>query len=156
MLLPVQYAWFEPVLIATIVVFIIDLVGNSIGFGNRFLSALMSALVFGTLVYCVRNPCLFWLRQRVDVSDDDAEYNSPCSNAKVGRPNRRFSWSRLARAICEMGHNLHDYDVRSVVLTVRRSFPVFPYDRHRLHRSACLKSANFCLPHALRATLLRR
>ena len=55
MLLPVQYAWFEPVLIATIVVFIIDLVGSSIGFGNRFLSAIMSsivfALVFGTLVY---------------------------------------------------------------------------------------------------------
>jgi len=54
-MLPVQYAWFEPVLIATIVVFIIDLVGNSIGFGNRFLSALMSAIVFavvfGTLVY---------------------------------------------------------------------------------------------------------
>src|SRR6266705_3399260 len=55
MLLPAQYAWFEPVFIATIVVFIIDLVGNSIGFGNRFLSALMSAivfaLVFGALVY---------------------------------------------------------------------------------------------------------
>src|SRR5580700_6967770 len=55
MLLPAQYAWFEPVLIATIVVFIIDLVGSSIGFGNRFLSAIMSsivfALVFGTLVY---------------------------------------------------------------------------------------------------------
>ena len=55
MFLPEQYAWFEPVLIATIVVFVIDLVGNSIGFGNRFLSALMSAivfaLVFGTLVY---------------------------------------------------------------------------------------------------------
>jgi hypothetical protein len=55
MLLPLQYAWFEPVLIATIVVFIIDLVGNAIGFGNRFLSALMSAivfaLVFGALVY---------------------------------------------------------------------------------------------------------
>ena len=31
MLLPAQYAWFEPVLIATIVVFIIDLVGKSIG-----------------------------------------------------------------------------------------------------------------------------
>ena len=28
MFLPEQYAWFEPVLIATIVVFIIDLVGN--------------------------------------------------------------------------------------------------------------------------------
>jgi hypothetical protein len=55
MFLPAHYAWFEPVLIATIVVFIIDLVGNSIGFGNRLLSALMSAivfaLVFGTLVY---------------------------------------------------------------------------------------------------------
>ena len=55
MFLPLQYAWFEPVLIATIVVFIIDLVGNSIGFGNRVLSAIMSAivfaLVFGTLVY---------------------------------------------------------------------------------------------------------
>jgi hypothetical protein len=55
MFLPAQYAWFEPVLIATIVVFIIDLIGNSIGFGNRFLGALMSAilfaLVFGTLVY---------------------------------------------------------------------------------------------------------
>jgi hypothetical protein len=51
MLLRAQYAWFEPVLIATIVVFIIDLVGNSIGFGNRFLSALMSAIVFGILVY---------------------------------------------------------------------------------------------------------
>ena len=51
MFLPAQYAWFEPVLIATIVVFIIDLIGNSIGFGNRFLSALMSAIVFGTLVY---------------------------------------------------------------------------------------------------------
>ena len=53
--LPAQYEWFEPVLIATIVVFIIDLVGNSIGFGNRLLSAIMSAivfaLVFGALVY---------------------------------------------------------------------------------------------------------
>ena len=45
----------KQMLIAAIVVFIIYLVGNSIGFGNRFLSALMSAivfaLVFGTLVY---------------------------------------------------------------------------------------------------------
>ena len=55
MLLPAQYAWFEPVLVASIVVFIIDLVGASIAFGNRFLSALMSAIlfaiVFGGLVY---------------------------------------------------------------------------------------------------------
>ena len=55
MFLPAPYAWFEPVLIASIVVFIIDLVGNSIAFGNRYASALMSAvlfaLVFGGLVY---------------------------------------------------------------------------------------------------------
>lgn len=55
MFLPPQYAWFEPVLIASIVVFIIDLVGNAIGFGNRFIGALASAivfaLVFGALVY---------------------------------------------------------------------------------------------------------
>ena len=46
MLLPAQYAWFEPVLIASIVVFIIDLVGNSIAFGNRYLNALVSAILF--------------------------------------------------------------------------------------------------------------
>jgi hypothetical protein len=63
MFLSGQYAWFEPVLIATIVVFIIDLVGNSISFGNRFLGALMSAilfaLVFGTLVGTSNNDNFF-------------------------------------------------------------------------------------------------
>ena len=42
-------------LIATIVVFVIDLVGNSIGFGTAssapLMSAIVFALVFGTLVY---------------------------------------------------------------------------------------------------------
>lgn len=55
MFLPAQYAWFEPVLIASIVVFIIDLVGNSFALGNRYVGALVSAilfaLVFGALVY---------------------------------------------------------------------------------------------------------
>jgi hypothetical protein len=55
MLLPAQYAWFEPVLIASIVVFVIDLVGNSITFSNRYVSAFVSAIVFaivfGGLVY---------------------------------------------------------------------------------------------------------
>lgn len=55
MLLPAQYAWFEPVLIASIVVFVIDLIGNMIGLGSRFFGALMSAIlfavVFGLLVY---------------------------------------------------------------------------------------------------------
>jgi hypothetical protein len=55
MMLPAQYAWFEPVLIASVVVFIIDLIGNSFAFGNRYVGALVSAilfaLVFGSLVY---------------------------------------------------------------------------------------------------------
>ena len=55
MLLPAQYAWFEPVLVASGVVFVVVLIGNTIGFGSRVLGALMSAivfaLVFGGLVY---------------------------------------------------------------------------------------------------------
>jgi len=55
MFLNAQYAWFEPVLIASIVVFVIDLASASISFGNRYLSALLSAVlfafVFGILVY---------------------------------------------------------------------------------------------------------
>jgi hypothetical protein len=55
MFLPAQYAWFEPVLIASIIVFVIDLIGNSITFSSRFVSALVSAIVFaavfGALVY---------------------------------------------------------------------------------------------------------
>ena len=55
MILPQQYAWFEPVHIASIVVFVIDVIGNSISFGNRFIGALASAIVFaivfGALVY---------------------------------------------------------------------------------------------------------
>jgi hypothetical protein len=39
MFLPPQYVWFEPVLIASIVVFIIDLIGNSITFSNRYSEA---------------------------------------------------------------------------------------------------------------------
>ena len=53
MLLPAQYAWFEPVLIASIVVFIIDLVGSSIAFGNRVVGALMSAILFGLVFGCL-------------------------------------------------------------------------------------------------------
>lgn len=49
MLLPPQYAWFEPVLIASIVVFVIDLIGNSITFSNRYVSALTTAIVFAVV-----------------------------------------------------------------------------------------------------------
>jgi hypothetical protein len=55
MFLPAQFAWFQPVLIAAVVVFIIDLIGNTLTFANRFVSAFVSALlfaiVFGALVY---------------------------------------------------------------------------------------------------------
>jgi hypothetical protein len=55
MLLPPQYIWFEPVLMAAIVVFIIDLLGNFLFFGNRLMNALSTAVafavIFGALVY---------------------------------------------------------------------------------------------------------
>ena len=55
MLLPSQYLWLEPVLIAALVVFVIDLIGNTISFSNRplnaFVTAVVFSLVFGSLVY---------------------------------------------------------------------------------------------------------
>lgn len=55
MVLPVEYAWLEPVLVAAVVVFVIDLIGNAITFKNRFANALVTAIVFavvfGALVY---------------------------------------------------------------------------------------------------------
>jgi hypothetical protein len=55
MFLPEQFAWLQPVLIASVVVFIIDLIGNRITFANRYVNALATAvlfaLVFGTLAY---------------------------------------------------------------------------------------------------------
>lgn len=55
MVLPVEYGWLEPVLIAAVVVFVIDLIGNAITFKNRFANALVTAIVFavvfGALVY---------------------------------------------------------------------------------------------------------
>ena len=55
MFLPPQYLWLEPVLIAAAIVFVIDLIGNMIAFGSRvtnaFATAVVFALVFGSLVY---------------------------------------------------------------------------------------------------------
>jgi hypothetical protein len=56
MILPPQYAWFEPVLFAAIIVFLIDLAGSVLVFGRRpvlnaLASALLFALIFGVLVY---------------------------------------------------------------------------------------------------------
>lgn len=55
MFLPVQYGWLEPVIIAAVVVFFVDWIGNNITFSNRivnaFVTALVFALIFGALVY---------------------------------------------------------------------------------------------------------
>jgi hypothetical protein len=56
MFLPAQYAWFQPVLIAAIVVFVIDLIGSMIVFSTRpalnaLASAILFAVIFGLLVY---------------------------------------------------------------------------------------------------------
>ena len=55
MFLPVEYVWFEPVLIAAVVVFVVSWIGNSLIFSNRLANALATAivfaLIFGTIVY---------------------------------------------------------------------------------------------------------
>ncbi len=55
MVLPEQYAWFEPILILAIIVFVICWIGNALTFGNRFVNALVTsiifALVFGAVAY---------------------------------------------------------------------------------------------------------
>ncbi len=61
MLLPQPYAWFEPVLIASIVVFVVDLVGNSITFSNRYLSALVSAAIFAIIFGALGRCCIIQL-----------------------------------------------------------------------------------------------
>lgn len=54
-MLPAEYAWFEPVLYASIVVFVVAWIGNALLFVNKFLNALLTAvvfaLIFGALTY---------------------------------------------------------------------------------------------------------
>jgi len=47
--LPPQYQWAEPVLVASIAVFIISWIGNIIIFSNRLLNALVTAIVFAAV-----------------------------------------------------------------------------------------------------------
>lgn len=46
MFLPAEYIWLEPVIVAAIVVFVVDLIGNSIAYGGRFINAIATAAVF--------------------------------------------------------------------------------------------------------------
>jgi hypothetical protein len=47
--------WLQPVLIAALVVFVLDLIGNMLSFSNRFVNAATTAgvfaLLFGTLIH---------------------------------------------------------------------------------------------------------
>lgn len=44
-----QYSFLEPVLIAAAVVFVVDLIGNILSFSNRFLNALVTAILFAAI-----------------------------------------------------------------------------------------------------------
>jgi TRAP-type C4-dicarboxylate transport system permease small subunit len=46
MFLPDDYVWIEPVIVAAIIVFAVDLVGNSLAYGGRLVNALATAAVF--------------------------------------------------------------------------------------------------------------
>lgn len=47
--LPPELLWLELVLIGSAVVFVVDLIGNVLSFSNRFLSALVTAVVFAAI-----------------------------------------------------------------------------------------------------------
>jgi len=57
----------------------------------------------------------------------------------------RFSWSGPARAICEMGHNLNDYDVPVRVISglgaCNQKGLLYPVNGHRPPGRSCLKRA---------------
>lgn len=44
-MLPADFQWLDPVLFFTAVVFVIGLIGNILAFGNRFVNALVTALL---------------------------------------------------------------------------------------------------------------
>ncbi|MEO1028774.1 MAG: hypothetical protein AAFX02_06905, partial [Pseudomonadota bacterium] len=44
--LPDHLVWLEPVLIGTILVFVVGLIGNMVSFKNRFMNAVTTALIF--------------------------------------------------------------------------------------------------------------
>ena len=41
--------WLQPVLLASAIVFVLDLIGNMLSFSNRFVNALVTALVFAVI-----------------------------------------------------------------------------------------------------------
>ena len=46
---PANLAWLEPVLVASAIVFLVDLIGNMLSFNNRLTNALATTVVFALL-----------------------------------------------------------------------------------------------------------
>ena len=46
---PPEYAWIELVIMGAVMVFVADLVGNTINFQGRFVNALTTAIVFAVV-----------------------------------------------------------------------------------------------------------
>ncbi len=48
-ILPPEYSWLQPIIVASIVVFFVSWIANSIFSANNFLNALLTALIFGLI-----------------------------------------------------------------------------------------------------------
>jgi hypothetical protein len=81
MFLPAQYFWLEPVIVAALAVFVIDLIGNTISFSNRFLNALVTSVVVRARL---RVACLLRLRQYLDVGQFDTKCDRACQTMMSG------------------------------------------------------------------------
>ena len=78
MFLPPQYFWLEPVIIAAVVVFVIDLVGNTIQ-----QPLLERSGDVGGVRARLRIACLLRLRQYFDVGQFDSKCNRACKAVRA-------------------------------------------------------------------------
>ena len=46
---PADLAWLEPVVVMSVIVFVVDLMGNMLSFSNRFVNALVTAIIFALI-----------------------------------------------------------------------------------------------------------
>ncbi len=72
MFLPAEYIWLEPVIVAAIIVFLVDLVGNSLAYRGRFVNAIMTAVVF----FVVFGALAYFGLGKLEVSTDVAQIPS--------------------------------------------------------------------------------
>jgi ribose/xylose/arabinose/galactoside ABC-type transport system permease subunit len=48
-ILPPEYSWLQPIIVASIVVFFVSWIANAIFSANDFLNALLTAIIFGLI-----------------------------------------------------------------------------------------------------------